>query len=340
MFKAIQNTDRTGLRQLARVFVRTGNAPAALLCLDHLFSSPLRLRNLSLAEVQASLSLYLDYIRLLNRFRSDESLAEGSNRQRSFGFQALGGNRYLVPEHTLLYGKLTNRSDSAGKSTDGYRCEYDEIRLGIIQLISSRIDDHTKIQNNTCRNIHGFSPCLGLLVQGECTSPKGKGSCPFQHIQPEQLTVDWYHARLRLILLQFRILHSARCDDPEVKKYVLAQSARNLWMLIKHEVTGSGYCIRHFIRPFRDSDHSQISRLPGYPREPMGSRSYENGLRTSVVTSGITNRDLRTALDNGSWLHARLPSTLIEKTPWISFLTCRCTGRHYVHNPCIVGRGS
>ena len=337
MFKAIQHTDRTSLCKLAKTFIRMGNAPAALLCLDHVFSSPLRLRNLSLAEVQASLSLYLDYIRLLNRFRSDESLAEGSNRQRSFGFQALGGNRYLVPEHTLLYGKLTNRSDSAGKNADGYRCEYDEIRQGIIQLITSRIDDRTKIQNDACRNVHGFSPCLGLLVQRKCTS--GNGSCPFQHIQPEQLTVDWYHARLRLILLQFHILHSARCEDLEVKKYVLAQPARNLWILIKHEVTGSGYCILPFILLFRGSDHSRILRLLGYLREPMGSRSYENGLRTSVMTSGIINWDLRTALANGSWLHARLPSTWIEKTLKISFLICRCTGRHCVRNPCIAGRG-
>jgi hypothetical protein len=112
MFKAIQGADHASLRTLAKTFIRTENDPAALLCLDHVFSSPLKLRNLPLVEIQASLSLYLDYIRLLNKFYNDESLTEGSNHQRLFGFQVLGENRYLVPKHTLLYEKLTNRSGS------------------------------------------------------------------------------------------------------------------------------------------------------------------------------------------------------------------------------------
>ena len=221
MFKAIQRADRESLRTLAKTFIGIGNDLAALLCLDHVFSSPLKLRGLPLAEVQASLSLYLAYIRLLDKFRHDESLAEGSNRQRLFGFQVLGRNSYLVPENTLLHGRLINRSDSGGKSVGGHGCGYDEIRRGITQLISSRIDGRTETQNKACRDVHGFSPCFDLLVQKRCPQ-KGKEPCTFQHVQPEQLTVNWYHARLRPILLQFQILHSARCDKLDVKKYVPA----------------------------------------------------------------------------------------------------------------------
>ena len=221
MFKAIQRADRESLRTLAKTFIGIGNDLAALLCLDHVFSSPLKLRGLPLAEVQASLSLYLAYIRLLDKFRHDESLAEGSNRQRLFGFQVLRRNSYLIPENTLLHGRLINRSDSGGKSVGGHGCGYDEIRRGITQLISSRIDGRTETQNKACRDVHGFSPCFDLLVQKRCPQ-KGKEPCTFQHVQPEQLTVNWHHARLRLILLQFQILHSARCDKLDVKKYVPA----------------------------------------------------------------------------------------------------------------------
>ena len=221
MFKAIQRADRESLRTLAKTFIGIGNDLAALLCLDHVFSSPLKLRGLPLAEVQASLSLYLAYIRLLDKFRHDESLAEGSNRQRLFGFQVLGRNSYLIPENTLLHGRPINRSDSGGKSVGGHGYGYDEIRRGITQLISSRIDGRTETQNKACRDVHGFSPCFDLLVQKRCPQ-KGKEPCTFQHVQPEQLTVNWYHARLRLILLQFQILHSARCDKLDVKKYVPA----------------------------------------------------------------------------------------------------------------------
>jgi hypothetical protein len=221
MFEAIRHEDRASLRTLAKTFIGMGSEPAALLCLDHVFLLPLKLRNRSLVEVRASLSLYLDYIRLLNKFRRNQSLAEGSNHQKLFGFQVLG-DRYLVPEHTLLYEKLTNQSGSGKKSVDGHKCNHDELGRAINQLISSRINDRTKIQNGTCRDVQGFSPCLHLLIQKECSALKGKGSCNFLHVRQEQLTLDWYHARLRLILLQFQILNLARYDNSDVKKYVLA----------------------------------------------------------------------------------------------------------------------
>jgi hypothetical protein len=227
MFEAIQREDHASLRTLANTFIGMENDPAALLCLDHIFSSPPKLQDLSLVEVHALLSLYLDYVRLLNKLRRDQSLAEGSNRRRLFGYQVLDEGRYLVPEHTLLYGKLASQSGPSRRSMDGYICGYDDLSRVINQLISSRTSNHTKLQNDTCRDAHGFSPCLRLLVQNTCNYLKGEGQCTSQHIQQEQLTPDWYHARLHLILLQFQILNSARYDDSDVKKYVLAHPARN-----------------------------------------------------------------------------------------------------------------
>ena len=227
MFKAIQRADHASLRTLAKTFIGAGNDPAALLCLDHVFSSPPKLRNLPLLEVQALFSLYLDYIHLLNKFLHDESLVQGSNHQRLFGFQVLGDDHYLVPRHIILHEKLTDGSGSGGKSVDGYGCGYDELSQGIVQLIKSRVSDRTEIQNKACCDLHGFLPCLSLLVEGECNPPKGDGPCTFQHIQPEKLTVDWYHARLRLVLLQFQILDTAQYHDSDVVKYVLVHSVRN-----------------------------------------------------------------------------------------------------------------
>jgi len=217
MFEAIRRGDHTSLRTLAKTF---GNDPAALLCLDHVFSSPLKLRNIPLVEAQASLSLYLDYIHLLTELRRNESSAEGSNHQRLFGFKVLRGRgRYLVLKHTLLHEELVNRSGPSGKSTDACECSYDEIRRVIVHFVSGRIDYRTEIQDRTCRSVGGFSPCLPFLVQKKCGPQGGKGICSLQHVQPEQLTVDWYHARLHLILLQFQILDSAHCEKLDVKRY-------------------------------------------------------------------------------------------------------------------------
>ena len=221
MFKAIKRTDRASLRALAKTFIKQGDNPAALLCLDNFFSSPLKLQNLSLDRVEASLSLYFDYVNLLDKLRPNVSLAQGSARQRLFGFQVLGSNRYLVPEYSSLYNKLANQSGSSKKSADGHICGSDELGRSITHFISSRAVNRTKSQDATCRNVHGFSPCLQLFVQGECSPPKEMGPCTFQHVRPEELTADWYRTRLRLILLQFRILDLARHDDLDVKKYVL-----------------------------------------------------------------------------------------------------------------------
>jgi len=338
MFKAIRHADHASLRTLSKTFIRTENDPAALLCLDHVFSSPLRLKNLPLVLVQTSLSLYLGYVRLLNKFYNDKSLVENSNHQKLFGFFVLGENRYLVPKHTILYKKLTNRSTSGKKSTDGLSCDYGELSQGITQLISSRISGRTGALDSACRDVHGFSPCLHLLVQNKCNPPEGKESCTFQHIQPKQLTVDWYHARVRLILLQFQILDSARYYDSRVKKYVHVLCARYGWTLIKRKATGLGHYIQHFTHPFRDSDRLRTSTSPEYQRELMASRSYESGFDVSVMTSGIALRNRWTVLGNGSWSRACWPLILIGKMPSISSPARRCTSQRCAREPRFVGR--
>jgi hypothetical protein len=178
MFKAIQRPDRATLRTLAKAFIRIGDNPAALLCLDHFFSSPRKLRNLPFDRVQASLSLYLEYVDLLDKLRRDVSLAKGSARQRLFGFQVLGGNRYLVPEYSSLYKKLANQSGSSKRSTEGHACNYNELGRSITHFVSNLILDRTKVQDGTCRDVHGFAPCLELLVQKECTPWKEWGHVP------------------------------------------------------------------------------------------------------------------------------------------------------------------
>lgn len=218
MFEAIQRADHRRLRTLAGTFIQTGNDPAALLCLDRVFSFPPNLRHLSLVEIRASLSHYLNYIRLLDRLRRDDSLAEGSKNQRLFGFQVLGEDCYLVPKHTALHKTLNGQSDTSEGGEDGYKCAYADLSWGIVELISNRIYNRTELQNIACRDSHGFSPCLTLLVRGQCN--RGE-ACGFQHVQRDHLTVEWYHTRVRLILLQFQILNSARYYHRVVAKYVL-----------------------------------------------------------------------------------------------------------------------
>ena len=225
MFQAIRSGDRMSLCSLAKSFTKSGNHPAALLCLDHAFSPPLSLQDLPLTRIQTLLSMYSCYIQLLKQLLDDESFAEGSNHQRLFGFRAFRQSRYLAPKHTLLYKRLVDQSSSSQQGGDGFICGYNVLRRGIVELIESRIRDRTMIENTACCDVHGFSPCFQLLVQKECNPPDKRAPCTFQHIQPEKLTVDWYRARLSLILLQFRILDCARLHDLDLAKYVLSCSS-------------------------------------------------------------------------------------------------------------------
>lgn len=235
MFEAIQNADHTSLHSLTKTFIETGNDPAALMCLDHVLSSPPKLRHLSLVDIHASLSLYLDYIRLLDRLWRDDSLAEGSKHQRLFGFQVLGEDRYLIPKHTLIHEILTDQTTGSEESTDGHMCTYDELSGGIVELIENRTKDRARHENSACRDARGFSPCLTLIVRGQC---KRGESCDFQHIQPDHITVEWYHARIRLILLQFQILNSARYYPWPETKYVPEHSERYTRILITRKAIG------------------------------------------------------------------------------------------------------
>ena len=221
MFKAIQRADHARLRALAEGFIRTENHPAALLCLDHIFSHFPKLAGLSLAAMRAFLSLYLEYVRLLDKLWRDDPLAKGSKHQKLFGFRILGEDRYLVPKHTRIHEILTKQSGSGEETVDGYVCAYGDLSWGIIQFISNRICDRTELQNRVCRDVHGFSPCLTLIVRGQC---KWGQSCGFQHTQSDHLTVEWYHTRIRLVLLQLQILNSARYYPWSVTKYVFVHS--------------------------------------------------------------------------------------------------------------------
>jgi len=327
MFEAIRDTDHSRLRALGKTFIKVGNDPVALLCLDHVFLSPPKLQQLSLVDIRAWLSSYLDYIRLLDRLRRDDSLAEGSKLQRLFGYQVLGEDRYLVPKHTLIYKTLTEQSGSSEENADGYACAHGELSWTITQVISNRIYDRTDGQNGACRDVHGFAPCLALIVRGQCR--RGE-LCDFQHVQPDQVTVEWYHARVRLILLQFQILNSARFYPWAVTKYVFVHFLRCPRMLIARKVIGSGSCTQLCIHRCTDSVRMQTSISPEYPKGRTGSESSGNGLDSfAMASNSIRNpRSWGTmnASDLGLWLRACWHLTWIGKMPGTPSPTHECTG--------------
>jgi len=208
--------DFVQLRRLAFGFLSRTNSAAALICLNHVFSCPPTLHKAALVETEALLSLYLTYVRLLVQFWRDDRLSEGSNHQKVFGFEVQRENHYLVPENTLIYGGVSAVRGILEDPPAEYTCSREELSRVILRAILNHIKSRTEVQERACRETRGFSPCLSTLVRRNCFNE----TCPFQHIQPDSITVEWFHARLRFLFLEFQILRLAQLFDKGVMQCV------------------------------------------------------------------------------------------------------------------------
>jgi len=208
--------DIVQLRRLAFSFLRRSNSAAALVCLDHVFSLPPGLRKATLVETESLLSLYLTYIRLLDQLWRDCQLSEGSDRQKLFAFDVRREGRYIVPKNTFIHGKVSAARRILNDPPQEYVCSHEELGRITSNAILAHIKTRVEKQERACRETRGFSPCLSTLIKGNCFNE----TCPFQHIQPDAITVDWFHARLRFLFLEFQILRLAQLFDKGVMQYV------------------------------------------------------------------------------------------------------------------------
>ena len=212
----IVDPDFTQLRRLGFSFQLRENSAAALICFDHVFSRRPTLHKTTLVETEALLSRYLTYVRLLVQFWRDECLSEGSNHQKVFGFEVQQEDHYLVPKNTFIYGKVSASRGVLGDLPAEHTCSREELSHAIRAAILDHIKSRVVVQEQACRETRGFSPCLSTLIRGNCFNE----ACPFQHTQPDAITVDWFHARLRFLFLEFKILHLAQLFDKKVMQYV------------------------------------------------------------------------------------------------------------------------
>ena len=212
--------DIVQLRRLAFNFLRRSNSAAALVCLDHVFSRAPSLRKATLMETESLLSLYLTYVRQLDQLWRDCRLSEGSNRQKVFAFDMQQEDRYLVPKNTFIHGKVSAARGIVNDPPPEYVCSHEELGRITSNAILRHIESRVKTQEYACHETRGFSPCLYTLIGRICSNEH----CPFQHIQPNAITSEWFHARLRFLLLEFQILRLAQLFDKRVMQYVCIET--------------------------------------------------------------------------------------------------------------------
>ncbi|KAF9647525.1 hypothetical protein BDM02DRAFT_3187952 [Thelephora ganbajun] len=209
--------DFVHLRRLAFRFLRRDNKTAALMCLDHVFSRAPSLHKATSMETESLLSTYFTYVWLLDRFWRDSQLSEGSNCQKIFAFEVQQKDHYLVPRDTFIHGKVSAARGTLNDPPPEYICSHEELGRVISSAILGHIRTRVEMQERACRGTRGFSPCLNTLTGRNCSNER----CQFQHISPNEITLDWFHARLRFLFLEFKILRLAQLFDKGVMQYWL-----------------------------------------------------------------------------------------------------------------------
>ena len=204
MFRARHKADFKTLRVLHLKFIGVKNYPAALLCLDPIFTSTLPLQGTPTVDLEPDLSFHFAYFDLLDRLKCEDRLDVGSVRQKVFAFQPREDDRFFVAANSFLYAALILKPDTM-QVKGGCIVTHEELRHVVDLKILDYIHLRAEQQHGAYRGRLGATPCLTMVATGECQ----KAGCLFQHLQPEMITVGWFNARINLVLKEIRILNLA-----------------------------------------------------------------------------------------------------------------------------------
>jgi len=217
MFRARYKADFKTLRTLHLEFVGVENYSAALLCLDPIFTSTLPPQGAPVVDHEPDLSLHFAYFKLLDHLRREHPSESdpGPARQKVFAFQPRQDDRFFIPVNGFLHAVFVSEADIV-QEKGGCVVTHEELRRVLDRKIPDYIRLRGKQQNDAYRRRLGASPCLTMVARGECL----RVGCQFQHLRREQITVDWFNSRIRLVLKEIQILNLAGFHPLGVMQWV------------------------------------------------------------------------------------------------------------------------
>ena len=220
MFKAMHKADFQTLCDLYPDFIKDEHWSAALLCLDPIFASTLPAKGVTVADPGPNLSLHLAYSKLLDRLRREDCLDTGSMRQRVLAFQSCEDDLFFIPTNSFLHEVFLPDPDPT-QERDDCIVTHEELRRALEEKIPVFIHDRAKCQNNAYRRKLGTIPCTTYITRGECSKA---ADCQYQHLRQEQITAEWFNARVRLVLTEMQILNLAGFRPKGVMMCVFSRS--------------------------------------------------------------------------------------------------------------------
>ncbi|KAJ7222624.1 hypothetical protein GGX14DRAFT_558715 [Mycena pura] len=332
MFQAICQRDLSKLEALGQL-LEEENPGAALLCLDHCFTSPPKIQALSVDGVAQQLRAFFRYVKLLNTFTwADPST--NSVVKRLFGYVRQGENSFSIPEGTFLHKILCQQNHPACRRSVEGRVVLDssELRDVFHQTLKDRLRHRVLQENDTCKRTKAFSPCLTFSVfEGNCN----RVDCPHEHIAAALINVQHYNSRVRIHLLQILILQTVVQyidNDPNARQYWVSRlyttlyppyfrlgSASGLDLGLIPEAEPAFQVLKHWVRSwayeFQFTPHtkflsnlSQIVRL-SFRFDPKDAMSYLTQSPFISIQPAIYHRQ------GGSYIVAEFLSFLHGKAP-------------------------
>ncbi|KAH9919767.1 uncharacterized protein BXZ73DRAFT_104875 [Epithele typhae] len=217
MFIAISRHDYPALAALVSKFVAVKNKPAVLLCMDHLFSIPLKLHNASLREIADKLHVFMVYTQNLGLLLGKQTPCESADVRKVLAILPFSEDVFVLPPNSLLAPQCTPRSTPNFRVIDqGISVPRWELDRLINVVLEARLLDAITEENKLCHNLRPLHPCLPFVAHGQCN----RAECARQHTFAKDNDVATYHFRIRVVLLQIIIYHGLRtCEQkPEFAK--------------------------------------------------------------------------------------------------------------------------
>ncbi|KAG2139121.1 uncharacterized protein EDB93DRAFT_708493 [Suillus bovinus] len=217
MFQNISRGNHEPLRSLALAFQGHHNRPAALLCLDHIFSRVTDIRTFTVDEMQRFLQQFYAYARLLYLILTFPDPMEHRGIQRLFSVMRLSGDEFLIPVGTFLHNKVIEiRQDITWVSEhpSGYTASRKDVTQLLQQSIRTILKDKVSEVDDMCCNSPVFSQCMQFLISGSCR----RDNCPQEHVAVSKLDRQYYNGRVAIHIWQILILQLMYSAHPYIER--------------------------------------------------------------------------------------------------------------------------
>lgn len=209
MFQAVASSNVTSLLQLGKkLYVNHHDVPASLLCFDHVFSRPSKFQNLTCPEISALLEGLLIYAEELHKISFRDEVWNEVAIQRLFGFRASNDLIVTIPNPSYMYDFIS-ASRAYKSQEDGFvTTTSHDFMPSFTRTLRNRLEVRVQAADMELSLSSILRPCVVFAVYGECNT----ADCHNRnaHRSKETMDVDWYNARIRVILQQVQICQTLR----------------------------------------------------------------------------------------------------------------------------------